>query len=202
MTLQLCADLSPATWIAESELPWNRLVAMGPSGFAAYARLRFIPDPAYPGQSENDVEVSGDLLCEHDRLCAVLEVLRAHTETPDEVCYCIWDGWGWTPRADESAPDRPGLVHVGEGQRVADPPVSIHPRSYHLMRGTLSDFGAWGLPDPAFVWPADHAWCVAKDVDPHYAGIGASPAAIAQLVETPGLDVVPADPEAEQPFYR
>ena len=29
---------------------------MGPPGFAAYARLRFLTDPTYEGQSENDVD--------------------------------------------------------------------------------------------------------------------------------------------------
>ena len=58
------------------------------------------------------------------------------------------------------------------------------------------------LPDPAFVWPADHAWCLANDVDPHWAGIGADASAIDDLVADPRLDVVPADPRLRQPSYR
>ena len=30
------------------------------AGFPAYARLRFLPDPAYPGRSKNDVHFDGD----------------------------------------------------------------------------------------------------------------------------------------------
>jgi hypothetical protein len=52
------------------------------------------------------------------------------------------------------------------------------------------------------VWPADRAWCVANGVDPHYAGIGGPDAAIADLLETPGLDVGRVDPAVEQPSYR
>jgi hypothetical protein len=57
------------------------------------------------------------------------------------------------------------------------------------------------MPSPAFIWPADHAWCVADDVDPHWAGIGAGTAAVDALVSDPRLDVVRADPAREQPFY-
>ena len=86
-------------------------------------------------------------------------------------------------------------------------------REFYLFRGPITDYGDYGAADlwpgqphsgfqpPAFTWPADHAWCVAADVDPHWAGIGATAAAIATLIADPRLDVVPADPEAPQPFY-
>ncbi|NYD40608.1 hypothetical protein [Nocardioides panaciterrulae] len=209
MPLQLCADLSPADWIADSEVPWGRLVCLGPPGFEAYARLRFIPDPDHPGQSENDVQTRPEGPSEHARLHAALEVLRDHTTTPEEVYYCVWDGWGWSPSAADLAPDRQGRVDVFGEDRL---PIPY--RSYYLLRGTLADFGSWALagaaprrpgqelPDPAFVWPADRAWCVAHDVDPHYAGIGGTQAAVAALLGQPGLDVVRDDPSAEQPAYR
>ena len=54
---------------------------------------------------------------------------------------------------------------------------------------------------PAFVWPADQSWCIANDVDPHWAGIGADTSAIEDLVADPRLDVVVADPEEVQPYY-
>jgi hypothetical protein len=54
---------------------------------------------------------------------------------------------------------------------------------------------------PAFVWPADHAWCFASDVDPHWAGIGADRAVVDRLVADRNLDVVHADPEERQPTY-
>ncbi len=90
--------------------------------------------------------------------------------------------------------------------------VRIPNRDYYLFQGAWSDFGDWGAlqredgspswaPEPAFIWPADHAWCIACDVDPHYAGIGARPSAIQDLVDDPRLDVVPADPRQEPPYY-
>jgi len=54
---------------------------------------------------------------------------------------------------------------------------------------------------PTSIWPADHAWCITNDVDPHWAGVGAAPAAIAELVDHARLDVVPADSREDQPCY-
>ena len=61
---------------------------------------------------------------------------------------------------------------------------------------------AHGFPvPPAFVWPDDQRWCLASDVDPHWAGIGAEDAAVEALLRTPGLDVVRADPREVQPHF-
>jgi len=195
MTLTPCSSASAAAWITSSGLAWHRLVAWGPPGFDAYARLRFLPDPLYPGQSEVDLE-PGAPPPEHELLRTTLDVLKQHTGAPDDVYFCLWDGWG----PDALSPS------VLSGSRVVVPN-----RSYFLMHGTLSDFGDWhapsrghpgaDLPDPAFVWPADHSWCIANDVDPHYAGIGASRTAIEELLAHAQLDVVSADPRIEPPHY-
>jgi hypothetical protein len=89
--------------------------------------------------------------------------------------------------------------------------VNLPHRAYYLFRGSLSEFEDWGaaeawpgqprvdMPEPAFIWPADHSWCVANDVDPHYDR--ASSAAVEELLEHPVLDVVSADPRVEPPAY-
>jgi hypothetical protein len=80
--------------------------------------------------------------------------------------------------------------------------------------GPLADVGTWDdaeawpgqyrlyAAQPAFVCPADRAWCFALDVDPHWAGIGGGTPLINQLITAPFLDVVPADPTSQQPLYR
>ncbi|MGP5587199.1 hypothetical protein ACTXO0_10485 [Glutamicibacter ardleyensis] len=92
--------------------------------------------------------------------------------------------------------------------------MDVPNRSYLLFRGHATELGEWGTsasetqgrrpesPDPAFIWPADHAWCVANDIDPHWAGIGASNEAIGQLMADPRLDIVLTDPTLDQPYYR
>lgn len=58
--LTICSDLSPASWIVTSDVRWDRLVTFGPTGFAAYARVRFIPDPTHQGQKESEARFPGD----------------------------------------------------------------------------------------------------------------------------------------------
>ena len=192
MTLTQCSDPSPAAWIVDDDRPWQLLVTFGPSGFPAHARLRFLPDPVRPGQSEHEVQPLDDAGSETDQVRSLLDQLAPHTGTPDQCFFCVWDGWG----------------------DLEGPKVVMPHRAYYLFEGRLSDVGTWGTADlgsgepgtgmqvPAFVWPADHAWCVAKDVDPHWAGIAADQTVIDLLVDGSGLDLVHADPDVDQPSYR
>jgi hypothetical protein len=109
----------------------------------------------------------------------------------------------------ESARRWPTFAVAGEGR--------VPVRAYFLFHGSLSDAVIWGLPTeagiwdgpefsqggtPAFVWPADRSWCVAADIDPHWAGVGASEPVIKRLIADGRLDAVEADPIAQQPAYR
>jgi hypothetical protein len=227
MALTLCSDLSPAAWLVTSSLPWDRLVTFGPAGLEAYARLRFLPDPAYEGQSENDAV--DDSPSAADRLRTLLQRLAPHTTSPDDCYCCLWDGWGELyGRSTTALPDlvmrtdQPagGVQPAGWAPAPCPTPsddapkVVVPNRAYYLFHGSLTEAGDWGaanpwlspdrlhMPEPAFVWPADHAWCIANDVDPHWAGIGADKLVIDRLVSDSRLDVVPANPDAEQPSYR
>lgn len=195
MTLSPSQDRTAADWIVRSDLPWTGLVTLGPAGFEAYARLRFLPDPVRRGQRESDVHPDGR---RPDQPATLLAVLAGHTGTPDDCFVGLWDGLGGPPLAS----DAPAVV-VGPADRVPC-------RSYRLFRGPLADLldtaqdwpGSYlvdGLP--AFVWPADRAWCVARDVDPHWAGIAGSGHLVSRLVTDPRLDVVPTDPTEQQPAY-
>jgi hypothetical protein len=94
VTLTRCSDLSAAGWLTASDRPWEHLVGFGPAGFPAYARLRFLPDPAYAGQSENDVDLDADAPSETAQLHVVLDVLSRYTRTRGDCYFCLWDGWG------------------------------------------------------------------------------------------------------------
>jgi hypothetical protein len=215
VALSWCSDLSPAAWLVASDLPWDRLVTFGPGGFESYARLRFLPDPTRPGQSENDADIGQNHPSDNDQLRRLGRQLVAHTTTPDELYFCLWEGWGLDGGTVRTWPD--GRSDVEEphfpDEVLAAPRLHLPHRAYLLFRGGLSDFGDWGasprwpeIPspswEPAFVWPADQAWCVANDVDPHWAGIGCSAEALRQLMNDRDLDVVDADPGEPQPWYR
>jgi hypothetical protein len=192
MQLRYCSDMSAADWIVHAHIPWEQLVNFGPPNFPAYARLRFIPDPTKPGQAEADAYVADDHLPEMEQTRLALEHLRRFTATPEDCYCCVWEGYP---------------IHFPPS--VLDGPmVAIPHRRYFLLHGSLTDLTGWaevlrGVGDfpPAFAWPADHNWCFARDVDPHWAGIGAEQAAIDTLLNTPELDVVAAQPTKRQPTY-
>ncbi len=204
MSLAICSDLSPASWIVTSEVPWDRLVTFGPSAFEAYARVRYIPDPTHQGQRECEADLDASP-SEVEQWRALLQLLATQTSNPSDCYFALWDGWPFP----ESARRWP-TVGVPRGARIPY-------RAYFLFNGALSDAdiwgeptkaGIWGRPEfsrggtPAFVWPSDHTWCVAADIDPHWAGIGATAPTIERLVADRRLDAVVADPYSEQPAYR
>jgi hypothetical protein len=204
--LTVCSDVSPADWIVASELAWQQLVGFGPEGFAAHARVRFLPDPVREDQPESDADADASP-DEVDQWRAVLQLLGSVTAVSDDCYFGLWEGWGFP----ETARRWPTFGVPGNDQ----PPA----RSYFLFHGSLADAAVWGggVPAgagiwgstefsrggaPAFVWPSDHTWCVAADIDPHWLGIGASPPVIARLIDDPRLDAIEAAPADQQPAYR
>ncbi len=183
-----------ARWLVESGTPFEQLIAFGPGVFEAYARLRFIPDPSWPGQDEADVMLPENHLPDLVQTQRALHHLARYTSTPADCHFCVWDGY----------PDITLAPKVSETELMALP----H-RRYAMFRGPISridsfgpDFGAGrNIAPPAFVWPADHSWCFASDVDPHWAGLGAQRAALDSLAADALLDVIPAVPSEPQPRY-
>lgn len=192
MQIRHVSSAEPAAWI--SGLTFQEVTTFGPTGFAAYARLRFIPDPARTGQREDQVEVAEDHLSDLEQARRAFDHLAKHTTTADHCYLCIWDGF----RYDE--------LPVGPGPHVM---VDLPHRRYLLLEGSLDALHSWEtdlglggpLVPPALVWPADHEWIFVSDVDAHWAGIGASQEAMTELLNSPLLDIVPADQQAQQPYY-
>jgi hypothetical protein len=194
MVLAHTTDTAPAAWLENSRIPWDQLVTFGPGGYEAYARLRYIPDPTSPGQHEADVDLPADHPLDASQARRALSVLADFTETPDECFFCIWEGIAG---------------NVLSAIELQGPLVTVPHRQYVLFTGRLGDYSEAGDgrfddfdPVPSFVWPADRRWCFASDVDPHWAGIGASRAAVERLLNTSGLDVVRAVPTERPPAYR
>lgn len=183
-----------ARWIVESGTPFEQLIAFGPSVFEAYARLRFIPDPSWPSQDEADIILPENHLPELVQTQRALHHLEQFTGTPADCYFCVWEGY----------PDIALAPKVSESELVVLP----H-RRYMMFRSPLSridsfagDFGSGrNISPPAFIWPADHSWCFARDVDPHWAGLGAQRAALDSLAADALLDVVSAAPGEPQPRY-
>lgn len=194
-----CADPGPARWIVECEAPFEQLILFGPPAFEAFARLRFIPDPSGPAEDEADAVVPDDHLPDLVQAQLALHRLAHFTTTADDCYFGLWEGY-----SDIELP-----TEVAESSLLAMPHRHLAHRRYALFRGPLwsidtfgQDFGSGrNVAPPAFVWPADHSWCFASDVDPHWAGIGAAQAAVDALLADVALDVVPARPDEPQPLY-
>lgn len=192
--LQHSEDTSAAAWLTASDASPEFLITFGPAVFEAYARLRYIPDPDEPRMSEADVALADDHPTDIEQARTVLRELAGDTRSADRCYFCVWEGYSG------SFLD-PGLTR---GRLVTVP----H-RRYVLFTGALADIAHWetefgggrGCPPPAFAWPADHRWCFTSDVDPHWAGIGASTAAVQSLTVREDVDVVPALPDSTVPRY-
>ncbi|SHK78795.1 hypothetical protein [Actinacidiphila paucisporea] len=184
-------DLSAADWLSATDARPMRLITFGPAGFPAYARLRFIPDPAGPGLSEADAELPDDHPSDIEQARTVLLALG---ESAEPCFFCVWEGYGGSFFGPES---------------LRGPLVELPHRRYALYAGALGDIAAWErdfgaghpCPPPAFAWPADHRWCFTSDVDPHWAGIGATDRVIDALTARTDVDVVRARPEQAPPAY-
>ena len=81
-----------------SALPWIRLVTFGPAGFAAYARVRFIPDPTHQGQRETEADSSASS-GEVEQWRALLQLLVTETPDPSDCYFGLWEGWGFPESA-------------------------------------------------------------------------------------------------------
>ena len=91
--------------------------------------------------------------------------------------------------------------------------MRIPARDYHLFRGRLRDAGEWGAADvalghprpinsPNLIWPYDHAWFVATEIDLPWTGIAGTSALVGELVADEVLDIEPVDLEVKVPYWR
>jgi hypothetical protein len=145
-SLRPAVDADPARWLLDAEVGWQDLVRYGPPGFEAYVRVAFLDESA-----------AADHEGEDPALRTVLRTLAACTATPEDAYAAIWEGWGArapTPDAPRvPIPNRAMLLFAGSVEVMRDAPA-------------LAWYGAvQGYQEPHFVWPGDHAWCVACEVD-------------------------------------
>jgi hypothetical protein len=222
MSLRHEPDVSKAAWFATRDESWVQLCCLGPSGFERYARLfPPIPDGIDVTDPQDLASLEGDL--PDAQLQRLVNALARHTSTPDDCLFALWDGNGeiyggaavavlsrrrsrWRRTARTVPPAFPREVMVA-------PRVSIPNRSYLLFAGPLAEAGQWGAADlvpgrlrrissPNLMWPADHAWFVASEIDQPWTGIGGSAALIDDLLSNEGLDVEPTELSEHPPYWR
>ena len=92
------------------------------------------------------------------------------------------------------------------------PPFELHAstgRSYVLFEAGANDFADTAWPDrapwvdngmwaqsPSILWPDDHAWVLATEIDFDSTLVAGTRALVRELVQTPGLEVLPIPTDA------
>lgn len=147
-------------------------------GGTIHPRVQF--DTLAPGQKDDYVPAQGSLPIEDARV--LVDTLAPFTPQTEPCWFGVWFGY-----AD--------MMTVT--QRPVPPP-SVHgvlDREYILYSGmidsalALIEFG-WNQT-PNLWWPANHAWCVATEIDLDSTYIGGSKALIRALLANPNLEAVP-----------
>ncbi|MGH7604082.1 MAG: hypothetical protein ACRENK_08820 [Gemmatimonadaceae bacterium] len=109
----------------------------------------------------------------------LVEHLRPATTTPEQCYFALWDGFAGSvvPR---------GLV----------PKLELPNRAYHVfagpLEGALSSFDAvsYSHRSANLWWAADHAWCVATEIDFAWTYVGGPRARIDAILADSRLDSV------------
>ena len=213
MTLRALADLSPADWFIDDPAPPVLRASLGPSGFAAYARV--LHAESSPGEGDRWEGHLGDEL-----LAALCALLARHTTTPEDCYFALWEGYGQIHGGNHTlfltafaGPMRwPGRIF---GKEKPPPPVPpAFPRAvmdgpmldfldhhHFLFAGPVTEAGEWGaasygagvprnINSPNLMWPADHAWFVTTNIDRTWTGVGGTSELVDALLAEPRLEVV------------
>jgi len=209
MPLRPLSDLSTGDWLTGAGV-----TALGPPGFESYVRVLH----PWTDTSEGHDRVEGHL--PEDELAALVDVLARHTRTPDECLHALWDGYGellggeavrflsfaagpaaWPGRIFTKPKPPPPPPPAFAPEVMEGPRLRVQGRDHLLFVGPVTDAGQWGavsfghgiprdINSPNLLWPVDHAWCVATDIETTWTGVGGSAALTDDLLRDPRLEVV------------
>jgi len=108
---------------------------------------------------------------------ALLEHLRQATATPEQCYFALWTGFSGTVVPPDLRPQ-----------------LQLPHREYHLFSGPLPaarttyDAGPFSWQTANLWWPADHAWCIASEIDHAWSYVGGSASLIEAILGDPRLD--------------
>ena len=120
------------------------------------------------------------------------DLLARHTATPDQVWFCVWEGWGGlrfhpVGRAQlTSKPLRRPRPRVQLPKQA--PRVKLPNRAYYLLSGPIGAVNESMVEPPFWVsaniwWPDDRKWCVATEIDFAWTYVGGSEALLETLIQ-------------------
>lgn len=207
--LRFTRESEPADWLRASLRTFGADVASFlPGHFETYLRIHHPFGSGIDGDADQEswAEVNGAPLAEitdaaeAERLAyrggrygqaifgrmpprlpeVLIEHLRPATSTPHQCFFALWDGHG-----DSPVPRR------------LEPSLQLPYRDYHLFAGPIEGAAVDLAGDsilfplcPNLWWPADHAWCVATEIDFAWTYVGGSRACVDALLGDPRIEGV------------
>jgi len=154
-------------------------------------------------------------------LAALCDLLCGFTAKPERCFFCLWEGYGWESSGDHVIAVAPGTeIDVDAlraelaSQALSEEElravrVELPGRNYLLFEGSLRalarslsaglDRGGWVVSEflwqqsPNLFWPADHAWCVASEIDFDSTLVGGSSEVIDAIIRSPILEAWPVE---------
>lgn len=203
-------QLDATDWLRKSLTTFGRNVAsLVPGHFSAYARVyhpfylhggppqaysSWRDLPALAGEDIDDPLTASSVAMDGVRnaqappgtptlsiIEALIEHLRPATATPDDCYFALWEGFGSTAVPDDLMPK-----------------LELPFRAYHVFTGhitaAMTSYDAYSFGHHQqfanIWWPADHAWCVASEIDNAWTHVGGSRACIDAVLADPRLEVV------------
>lgn len=131
---------------------------------------------------------------------ALAGVLRGFTSAPGDCFFCLWAGYDFggvpfTRRGDPPAAPLPDPVPAAVRR---GPLVELPAREHFLYTGPVEAITApagIGRGQTAnLAWPADHAWCLASEIDLTSSYVAGPAALIERLVADARIEALPASP--------
>lgn len=143
----------------------------------------------------------GDL--DLEQLDALTRLLAGHTGTPEHCLFALWEGWSLLNGSGvavtvgpEGKSTRP-LARAFTDDEWAAPRLALPDRTYLLLAGpldaarALTEHARNGVPStqsPQLIWPEDHAWCAATEIDLDSTVVGGTRALVDAVLADPTLE--------------
>lgn len=119
-----------------------------------------------------------------DDLTNLIDILAAHTSTPDQIWGLAWPGWGVHPECDWLEAETPKVRVAHDDHGLMQGPLSAVPTVASLLTYA-----------PSYWWPQDRAWVVGSQMEDLSTYIAADARCIEALIAAERIDVVESAPD-------